>query len=78
MRIQTIRRILGGALAGLMLAGSALAGNGALLGVATGYPLVNFVAATLVAGGDLQRRGAERLRHAGVCDLHTIGVPGVH
>ena len=47
MSIQMIGRSFAGALAGLSLAGAALAGNGALLGVNTGYPLINFVAATV-------------------------------
>ena len=50
MSTHSIRRFVGGALAGIFLAGSALAGNGALLGVTTGYPLINFVAATVPQG----------------------------
>ena len=50
MSTHSIRRTFGSALAGIFLAGSALAGNGALLGVTTGYPLINFVAATVPQG----------------------------
>jgi hypothetical protein len=45
MNIQTVRRIVSSALAGLLLAGSALAGNGALLGLTVGFPTINFTAA---------------------------------
>jgi hypothetical protein len=50
MTKTTLRKQIFSAVSGLLLAGSVWAGNGALLGVTTGYPLINFVAATVPQG----------------------------